>query len=242
MDFVYSHDTDYVTKLSILFNQGLLYLITEPFILSRDNNINILNPKILFIQTIINMCLHFNKKDTYDVVEFIKHGYSLEEAFVGCLNFQPRFYMSLAMDLHNLRRFFMSSAARNSLPDWSDFPILKQAAEDIDLEKIQTISTLPVTPLNSLYSLAKFRSLVDWNNSPEMLYDETFFLNHIMAALPGAYFELKELYGLTDDSFRNALLNAPPGVFRYESPWLYWNQRLNFDPILPFPRKYPPSL
>lgn len=46
----------------------------------------------------------------------------------------------------------------------------------------------------------------------------------------------KKVFGFTDDDFREALHNAPPGVVMYEDQWRELNIKYGIDPPLPFPR------
>jgi hypothetical protein len=48
--------------------------------------------------------------------------------------------------------------------------------------------------------------------------------------------DIKERFGFTDSDFIHALENCPPGFFRAESMWDYWNWKLNIRPPLPYPR------
>lgn len=90
----------------------------------------------------------------------------------------------------------------------------------------------------------KFANNLVWNQTPdEALVNMNDFLAHLMARCPeGAFHYAKKIFGLTDDDFREALVNSPPGEFIYESNWNKWCAILGFEPPIPYPRKYPDSV
>ena len=100
---------------------------------------------------------------------------------------------------------------------------------------------------DELRSSPEFRTFAAcclWNTTPEKaLVDMNGFLAHVMARCPeGAFRYAKKTFGLTDDDFREALRNSPPGEFIYMSNWNKWNKMLGFDPPIPYPRKHPDSV
>ena len=88
---------------------------------------------------------------------------------------------------------------------------------------------LPQTP--ELLALAE---RVVWFKPPaETLADPAHFLAHVMTY--GTVDDLKALKGVVGlNEFREALDNAPPGVFDARS-WAYWNLKCGRDPAPPLP-------
>ena len=97
--------------------------------------------------------------------------------------------------------------------------------------------------LRSCPEFKKFAACFLWNTTPEKaLTDMNGFFAHVMArSSENAFKYAKETYGLTDDDFREAFRNSPPGEFMYWSNWNKWNKILGFDPPLPPPMKYQDS-
>lgn len=63
-------------------------------------------------------------------------------------------------------------------------------------------------------------------------------LIYILATNPRLEAEAREEFALTDEDFKHALENAPPGVFwgvRAEERWADVNKRFGIDPPLPMP-------
>jgi len=80
---------------------------------------------------------------------------------------------------------------------------------------------------------------VVWFKPPsETLADPVHFLAHVMTY--GTVDDLRALKGVVGpDDFREALENAPPGVFDARS-WAYWNLKCGRWPAPPLPvRKVP---
>ena len=49
------------------------------------------------------------------------------------------------------------------------------------------------------------------------------------------YEYVRQLFGFTDEDFREALRKAKPGVFEDFESWSQWNKEFGIDPPLPFP-------
>jgi len=90
--------------------------------------------------------------------------------------------------------------------------------------------------LNSPADLREVARRVVWFKSPEQtLADPVFFLARLMTH--GTYEDVlvaKRYFG--EEEFRNALENAPPGVFDARS-WAYWNTVFGRLPVPPMPRR-----
>ena len=75
-----------------------------------------------------------------------------------------------------------------------------------------------------------------WFEPPERaLEDPVLFLAHVMTFGTIQDVVTAEKY-FTPDDFRNALENAPPGVFDGRS-WVYWNTVFGRVPVPPLPRR-----
>lgn len=92
------------------------------------------------------------------------------------------------------------------------------------------------TPLDALHALAR---RIVWFEAPERaLADRHRFLAYLMTY--GTADDLEEARRhFTEDDFRNALENAPPGIFDARS-WAYWNVMAGRDPPPPLPRRVIP--
>ena len=91
------------------------------------------------------------------------------------------------------------------------------------------MKSLPETP--ELLSVAE---RVVWFKPPrETLADPLHFLAHVMTY--GTVEDLRALNGVIGpNEFREALENAPPGVFDARS-WAYWNLKYRRSPAPPLP-------
>ncbi len=91
------------------------------------------------------------------------------------------------------------------------------------------MNSLPETP--ELLAVAK---RVVWFKPPsEALADAVHFLAHVMTF--GTVEDLRALQGIVGlEEFREALDNAPPGVFDARS-WAYWNLKCGRSPAPPVP-------
>lgn len=88
---------------------------------------------------------------------------------------------------------------------------------------------LPETP-----ELLRVAQRVVWFNPPrETLIDPVYFLAHVMTY--GTVEDLRALDSVIGpNEFREALENAPPGVFGGRS-WSYWNLKYGRSPAPPLP-------
>ena len=88
---------------------------------------------------------------------------------------------------------------------------------------------LPTTPA----LLAVARRVVWFKEPSETLADAVHFLAHVMTY--GTIEDLHALQGVVgQNDFREALEQAPPGVFDPRS-WAYWNLKCAITPIPPLP-------
>jgi len=93
-----------------------------------------------------------------------------------------------------------------------------------------------VAPRDALHALAR---RIVWFEPPEKaLADRHRFLAYLMTY--GTAEDVEEARRhFTEDDFRNALENAPPGIFDARS-WAYWNVMAGRDPPPPMPRRVIP--
>ena len=83
----------------------------------------------------------------------------------------------------------------------------------------------------------KFAKQVVWYNCEARQGEKYPFLAFLMAnGSLRAYEHARQVFGFTDEDFREALRQAKPGVFRYHEEWEKWNIELGLDPPLPFPK------
>jgi hypothetical protein len=89
-------------------------------------------------------------------------------------------------------------------------------------------------PLPQSPELLAVAERVVWFKPPaEALADPIHFLAHVMTY--GTIEDLRALAGVvTPDDFREALDNAPPGIFDARS-WAYWHLKLGRTPVPPLP-------
>jgi len=85
--------------------------------------------------------------------------------------------------------------------------------------------------------LAVARRIV-WFDPPEAtLAQPVRFLVYLMTH--GAPEDLRHVQAVASEGqFREALENAPPGIFR-ESDWKAWNEKLGRVPVPPMPLRFP---
>jgi hypothetical protein len=82
-------------------------------------------------------------------------------------------------------------------------------------------------------SLAVAERVVWFKPPAETLADPAHFLAHVMTY--GTVEDLRALDGLVGmDEYREALENAPPGIFDARS-WAYWNLKCGRSPAPPLP-------
>jgi len=91
------------------------------------------------------------------------------------------------------------------------------------------MTSLPATP-----ELLAVAERVVWFKAPsEALADPIHFLAHVMTY--GSVEDLRAVEGFVGQrEYREALENAPPGVFDSRS-WAYWNLKCGCLPIPPLP-------
>ena len=82
--------------------------------------------------------------------------------------------------------------------------------------------------------------LIWWKKPADALVDRRRFLAQVMTL--GTWNDISEAkHFWTEENFREALREAPPGVFDVRS-WTYWHHRLDLLPVPPLPtRKLPES-
>ena len=97
------------------------------------------------------------------------------------------------------------------------------------------LNTLPLTP--EIEALAR---RVIWFEEPEVaIADPVRFATYAMTyALHEDMQALRRYW--TDDDMREALANAPPGIFDGRS-WAYWNLMLDRSPAPPLPQRVIPN-
>ncbi len=88
-------------------------------------------------------------------------------------------------------------------------------------------------------NLLEFAEAVVWFMKPERVlqYTDMFLLYMMRGTSEKQYLHAKKYFDYTDDDFRSALYNAPPGIIMHQEVWDYWNKHLNINPILPMPKK-----
>ena len=87
------------------------------------------------------------------------------------------------------------------------------------------------------HDFQEFVEQIVWFSSEERRGVKYPFLAFLMAnGTDEAYEHARQVFGFTDEDFREALRQAKPGVFRYPKEWEQWNAKLGFIPALPFPR------
>lgn len=82
-----------------------------------------------------------------------------------------------------------------------------------------------------------YRDVVWWGKYEPERFNKNNFLTQLLAR--GAKEKIQhaqEIFGFTDDDFKTALYNAPPGVIMYEEQWFELNKKYGIDPPLPFPK------
>jgi hypothetical protein len=93
------------------------------------------------------------------------------------------------------------------------------------------LKTIPLTP--EIYEIAR---RVLWFEKPhQATSDTTRFLAYAMTYGDHAAMEAIRKV-VTDDELREALSNAPPGIFDARS-WTYWNLVLGTHPAPPLPER-----
>lgn len=105
--------------------------------------------------------------------------------------------------------------------------------------QIKGAKDMPIREINQK-ELDKFATeKVYWWGKEWIDVDLYKVLVFILATNPQLEAEAREKFALTDDDFRHALKNAPPGVFWgpfAENRWIAVNKRFGFDPPLPMPK------
>lgn len=82
-------------------------------------------------------------------------------------------------------------------------------------------------------------ALLWWMSPEEVRAQPDRLLQQVMAiGLPAHVTEAREHW--TEEEFRAALHNAPPGVFDPRS-WAYWHTVLNLLPVPPLPKRQLPT-
>lgn len=82
-----------------------------------------------------------------------------------------------------------------------------------------------------------YRNVIWWGKYEPERFNKNNFLAYLLAKGAEETIEhAQKVFGFTDDDFRVALHNAPPGVVMYEEEWLELNKKYDIDPPLPFPR------
>lgn len=82
-----------------------------------------------------------------------------------------------------------------------------------------------------------YRDVIWWGQYEPDRFNKNNFLVQLLARGSKNKIEhAKKVFGFTDDDFREALRNAPPGVVMYEEKWRELNIKYGIDPPLPFPR------
>jgi hypothetical protein len=84
----------------------------------------------------------------------------------------------------------------------------------------------------------QFAKQVVWFGSEEQRGVKYPFLAFLMACgTHKAYEHARQIFGFTDEDFREALRQAKAGVFMYQEEWDSWNAELGITPALPFPKR-----
>lgn len=93
-----------------------------------------------------------------------------------------------------------------------------------------------MTPIPALPDVLAVAERVVWFKPPaEALADPAHFLAHVMTF--GTPSDLRALEGIVGDAaFREALEQAPPGIFDVRS-WAYWNLKFGRSPAPPMPTR-----
>ncbi|MDR2442417.1 MAG: nucleotidyl transferase AbiEii/AbiGii toxin family protein [Deltaproteobacteria bacterium] len=254
-DLKIENEIDKSVKLTFLTDKALVPGCLEEPDIHPDNNIKIASPIDLFSHKIWASAQRNKIEDFIDIIEFLKQGYGLEEAFVGCLAFANKSKVSWNINLQNLLNNYQSNTIKQLFSDEEDWKLLSEAAKKVDLKKVfkskifvfdqlYDIKNEPPSEDKFQYnkknglSFEEFALSLVWTRGSDIPKDKYKFLAFVMAQWPTYYYELVEYYGITDDDFIIALSKAEPGVFRYEISWKLWHQKFKISPIPPFPVKY----
>ncbi len=90
---------------------------------------------------------------------------------------------------------------------------------------------LPLTP-----ELLKLAPYIIWFEPAEQaLASPIRFMAYVMTYGTFEEINIVKTY-INDDDFKEALTNAPPGIFDKRS-WNYWNLILDFEPALEMPKR-----
>jgi hypothetical protein len=240
-----------LVKITLLSNKAFISgCLAEPDVMP-DNNIKIASPKDLFSHKVLAVSSRSVTRDFLDIAEFIRQGFSLQDAFIGCWAIARIEKDARKINLPYLKNDLQSKTLCEFIP-YNDYLTIKEAAAQVDLDKVFNSKVIVYDNLydisqNSLTNYVKVkkkdRNLSDfikshiWNGDPVLLNDLDQFLVFIMALRPILYYELTEDFGLTDQDFVRAIKKTQPGFF-HENEWIAWHQRLNIDNVPPLPRKY----
>lgn len=82
-----------------------------------------------------------------------------------------------------------------------------------------------------------YRDVIWWGKYEPDRFNKNNFLVQLLARGAKETIEhAQNVFGFTDDDFREALRNAPAGVVMYEEKWKELNIKYGIDPPLLFPR------
>ena len=88
------------------------------------------------------------------------------------------------------------------------------------------------------HDFLEFAKEAIWFAGEEQQGDKYPFLALLMArGSRQAYEHARQVFGFTDEDFREALRQAKAGVFMYREEWERWNAELGITPALPFPER-----
>jgi hypothetical protein len=194
----------------------------------------------------------YRAKDFIDVVELVRQGVNLQEGFQACLHLAEAQGISHAINLEWPRNDFMSKTVKHYLPNPEDVLVLNVAAKEVDLEavfhsKASVMSDMHTPSADSAellkkkrrnpQSLNEFIAEILWYDDPNVFQWKNHLLIFVLSMPPSIYHDLVDSFDFSQDDFVEAMLNAPPGYFKYNErgEWLRWNRFFKIDPPAPFP-------
>ena len=243
-----------IVKLTFLSDKNFIPGCLEEPSLCQELDIKIASPIDLFCHKIWSSAKFRRIEDYIDIIQFIKQGYSLEEAFCGCLAFAKKSKAIWEINFENVIENYNNISVQKLLKK-RDLDVLRNESNKINLVYVNKSNFKVYDSLYNVkrkgnnnqnfeycgkkpFNIEQYAQRIVWTPNSTVLKDIDKFLAFILAQRRLAYFELVEYYGFTDDDFVRALSKAEAGVFRYEYYWKIWHQKLKIKPIPPFPIKY----
>jgi hypothetical protein len=226
---------------------------------SDDNGVRVASPIDLFCNKILATATREKREDFADIVQFLRQGYSLEEALKGCFSIVQRSPLYSEISLDNVLEALRGEKSLRALKnDASARSVLAEACRQVDMGKVYGSKVALHERLFDVHRpspgpepgdgpgagpegkkktlcLEDYKAKLVWNRNADLLNDTTQFLAFVLAMRPVCYYELVDHYGFTDDDFVRALKHAPRGLFLEEETWRRWHQYFGVEPVPPLP-------